>query len=178
MIIGTRWFGIVLAILGFAGIMAFEYSDIVRANMALQGVTPEKRAPRELAEMADWVFVWLSFWRYLMFVALLFGIWYREAQWYTLAWLVNHAMIFAGGALLPGALFSLKFFSFTLWLFIPVLILFVRKWSTADWPPAYRLWVAVAGAQIVLAMAFDIPAGIGFFMEVSQAIFGGAGAAT
>ena len=171
MFFGQRWFGITLGILGFALLMAFEYTGLTLPKPEIQPADlTVNSTPNDVKLYMDWQFanmsvsvrMWLFFWHYMTFAAILFGLRYKEAQYYVAALIGNHAILGLGIAFLPPNLVSFKFASFTIWLFIPVIIAMIRAWKKSDWPVEYRLWVGLAIIQLCISMVFDIPDGLEF----------------
>ena len=170
--LGSRPLGLLLAFAGLAGLLSLEYLGLFVTppiDWVIPTLTPDS-TPEEVGQLMNaqfgslppWVRLWLYFWHYLMAGALLFGLWHKEAQLYTLAWLGNHLILFATMPFMPPEIMSFKYASLTLWLFIPVAVIMIKNWRTSNWPDAYRVWAGLATAQIFVAMIFDVPDGIEF----------------
>jgi len=167
--------GVILAVLGFALLMLFEYSALILPPFGTpEPILTEASTVAEVghfmnvqfANMPKWVRLWLYFWHYMTFASLIFGITYREAKLYSGALIGNHIILGLGMAFLPPTLVSFKFASLTIWLFfLPVLVVMLRSWRSSSWPTVYRIWVGLAIVQLSISMCFDIPDSLEFLYQ-------------
>ena len=129
---------------------------------------PEKNAIFGMQFMGISTFakVWMAFQDIIIGAGLFFVLWRKEAQIYLSTIIASHVFLFVAIAVLPGAKLTLGLASFSHWLWIPALFVFVKAWGGLDKKTGYGTWVTIAIAQIIFSLIFDIPDGARFLLSL------------
>jgi hypothetical protein len=108
------------------------------------------------AAIPQWVKQWMSFQHYVFAGSLLFALFHVEARIYLLGIIVSHAISFSEIALAPVDRLGLGLVSLNHLVWIPALVLMVRRYPIQEKRTPFGLWYHLALFQLSFSLVFDI----------------------
>ena len=164
---GSRSLGVAIFIVAVLVAIIVTLGPEIAGGQAPNGAGGEAPLSNNSAHLEElfatlpvWVTRWLAIQRIIFAGALLFVIWHREAQAYLAAIIASHVLTILEVSFLPASYFNLELLALNHWLWIPVLVLFVKNWPQIDKQSGYGTWYIIATAQLAFSLVFDVRDGI------------------